>query len=114
MGTDGSALLKNEGRPESPFVVSQTIFGRAGALHLHQRHLGDGAAAARRCALGAGGLRTPRRAGPALGLGRDLLRLRRDRPVEELEAELVASSLVRGDDDTDVSAALELAEQNLV
>src|SRR5215211_4931433 len=83
-------------------------------LHLHQRHLGDGAAAARRCAFGAGGLRTPRRAGPALGFGWDLLRLRRDRAIEELEAELVASSLVRDDDDADVSAALELAEQNLV
>src|SRR5215470_14675427 len=92
---------------EADCLISTLAQGRLGltrrsaASHLHQR------------ALGAGWSRAAR-PGLALGLGRDLFRLGRDRAVEELEAELVQPHLVLHHDDAHVAAALELAEQHLV
>src|SRR3954451_923386 len=84
-------------------------------LDLDQRDLGHRAARRRRAAaaLGAGRL-----AAGAAALGfrfRDLLRLGRDRPLEIFERELLrAGFFVLGRDDANVTAGLELAEQNLV
>src|SRR5262249_19582490 len=51
----------------------------------------------------------------ALARARQFLRLRRDRTFDELEADLVeARALVLDDDDADMSAALEPAEQHFV
>src|SRR6516165_4079025 len=88
------------------------------ASHLDQRHLGHRAAGIGRpiaAAAGTGRLAT-RRARAALGLGlRKLLRLGRDRAVEELEAELAgAGLLVLDHDHPHMAAVLELAEQHLV
>jgi hypothetical protein len=49
----------------------------------------------------------------AAGL-RQLLRPRLDRSVRVIEAELAVAGLVGDDDDTDMAAALEPTEQNLV
>src|SRR5690606_17558709 len=80
-----------------------------------------GPAARRPAIAAASALRTRRRlrlartapllAGAALG---DLLGLGRHRPVEIFEAELVAALLVLDQDDADMAAALEPAEQHLV
>src|SRR5665213_812460 len=53
----------------------------------------------------------------ALACDRQLLRLRRDRTLDEFEADLLRAfrtRLVLDQDDTNVTAALELAEQHLV
>src|SRR6185312_17155745 len=92
---------------------------KADCLHLDQRHLRHGAAARRAAvvAVAARALRLLLDAGLARlarPLLRNLLRLWRDWPFEELEAELVVAGLVLVDDDADMAAAFELAEQHLV
>src|SRR5215472_18772082 len=97
------------------------ISGPPRASHFDKGNVRDGAAArwrvvatwARRVAPWSGP-----RSGPALRL--DAARLaqfflpRLHRPVRIVEAELAVAGLVGDDDDTDMAAALEPAEQNLV
>src|SRR3954471_2142842 len=75
---------------------------------LDQRALGRPLRAA-----GASGLGLARR---ALAGSRELLLLRRDRTLDELEADLVLGlvGLVLDQNDADMAATLELAEQHLV
>src|SRR6516164_10783908 len=82
------------------------------ALHLDQRP-------SRGRALGAtAGAATPARFRLALASAGQLFGLRRDRPLDILEADLFLSSLaarlVLDHDDTNMAAAFELAEQHLV
>src|SRR5215470_13129102 len=74
-------------------------------LDPHQRHLRQ-RAAARRSARPTLRLRLAPRA-LRLGLARDSLGFWRDRPIEELEAELLGALLVLGEDHLDVAAGLE-------
>src|SRR5262252_7419372 len=87
------------------------------ASHFDKGHVRDGAAAWRRV-VATWARRLAPRSGPALRLDAArfaqffLPRLRR--PVRIVEAELAVAGLVGDDDDTDMAAALEPAEQNLV
>src|SRR6266550_2240315 len=85
------------------------------ALRFYQRHVRNDAAP-RRTVIAARRL-TFRRRSP-LGLGpvelRQLLRPRLARPIRVIEAELAVAGFIGDDDDTDMAAALESAEQNLV
>src|SRR4029453_8020150 len=85
------------------------------ALCFYQRHYRNDAAP-RRTVIAARWLTFRRRA--PLGLGaaglRQLVRPRLDRPIRVIEAELAVAGFIDDDDDTDMAAALESAEQNLV
>src|SRR5712691_5550682 len=86
--------------------------------HLDQRYLRHRPAWRRRASIAPWAGRFVATGRPALGLGagrlRDLLGLRRHRAVEIFEAELVEAGLVLHQDDADMPAGLELAEQHLV
>src|SRR3954451_12955687 len=104
------------GRPATSARASSSVLTIAApASNLNQRHLRHRATARRGIVAVtlAGRLAAPRRR-PALGLDRDLLRLRRHRAVGIIEAELFLTALVLDDGHTDMAAGLESSEQYLV
>src|SRR6516225_11638269 len=103
--------------PRIKTVPAGGLTSRRKLSHFDERHFRNDAAP-RRTAITATARRFPFRRRAPLGFGaaglRQLLRPRLDRPVRVIEAELAVAGFVSDDDDTDMAAALEPAEQNLV